>query len=122
MKSKLNISRQIHKHFWSLTLSHRDEYPTFEPFVSLPPRTLKDYYQIITHPVSLKGLQKRVRGNHGRNGLTGVSDFKSWNAFEEEVKYIWRNAWHYNEDGSEISLLAKELEVRPFKLFLSYFD
>jgi hypothetical protein len=68
---------------------------------------------VIPHPVSLKGLQKRVRGIHGRNGSTGVSDFKSWKTFEEEAEYIWHNAWHYNEDGSEISNLAKDLEVCP---------
>ena len=89
-----------------------DEYATFEPFVNLPPRTLKDYYQVITHPVSLKGLQKRVRGNHGRGGSTGVSDFKNWRALEEETEKIWHNAWHYNEDGSDIAVLAQELEVR----------
>ena len=90
---------------------HSDEFPTFEPFVSLPPKTLKDYYQIITHPVSLRGIQKRIKGNHGRTGSTGVSDFKGWKAFEEEVEYIWQNAWQYNEDGSDIAMLAKELKV-----------
>jgi hypothetical protein len=98
-------------------MRHRDEYPTFEPFVSLPPRNLKDYYQIISHPVSLKGLQKHVRGIHGRNGSTGVSDFKSWKALEEEAELIWHNAWHYNEDGSDIAVLAKDLEVRPLIFF-----
>jgi hypothetical protein len=72
---------------------------------------LKDYYQVIPHPVSLKGLQKLVRGVHGRNEPTGVSEFKTWKSFEEEVECIWRNAWHYNEDGSDISILAKDLEV-----------
>lgn len=61
--------------------------------------------------MSLKGVQKLVRGVHGRNDPTGVSDFKTWKALEEEVAAIWKNAWHYNEDGSEISLLAKDLEV-----------
>jgi hypothetical protein len=41
-----------------------------------------------------------------------VSDFKSWQEFEEEAEHIWNNAWHYNEDGSEISNLAKDLQVR----------
>ena len=66
---------------------------------------------MIPHPISLKGVQKRVRGMHGRNGSSGISDFKTWKAFEEEIEYIWHNAWHYNEDGSEISNLAKDLEV-----------
>jgi hypothetical protein len=100
----------------------RDEYATFEPFINLPPRTLKDYYQVITHPVSLKGLQKRVRGNHGRGGSTGVSDFKSWRALEEEAEKIWHNAWHYNEDGSDIAVLAQDLEVRFLHYFLIHCD
>lgn len=66
---------------------------------------------MIPHPVSLKSLQKKVRGIHGRNEITGASDFKSWKSFEEEASSIWKNAWHYNEDGSDISLLAKELEA-----------
>lgn len=86
--------------------------PAFEPFANRPPRSLKDYYQVIPHPTSLKILQKQVKGIHGRNENTGVSDFKTWAAFEEDASLIWKNAWHYNEDGSLISDLAKDLEVR----------
>jgi hypothetical protein len=72
---------------------------------------LKDYYQVIPHPVSLKGLQKLVRGIRGRTESTGVSEFKTWDAFAEEASSIWKNAYHYNEDGSEIHMLAKDLEA-----------
>jgi len=72
---------------------------------------LKDYYQVIPYPVSLRKLQKRVKGTHGRNDSNSISDFKTWAAFEEEASHIWKNAWHYNEDGSDISNLAKDLEV-----------
>ncbi|KAI9744397.1 MAG: hypothetical protein M1818_001926 [Claussenomyces sp. TS43310] len=95
-----------------------DEFPTFEPFVSLPPRTLRDYYQVIQHPVSLKGLLKRVRGVHARNEMTGASDFRNWKSLVDEVECIWLNAWHYNEDSSEISQLARELQV-AFKKILA---
>lgn len=40
-----------------------------------------------------------------------MSLFKSWQAFEDEVSYIWRNAREYNEDGSAISEAAGEIEV-----------
>ncbi|KAK6949249.1 hypothetical protein Daesc_009323 [Daldinia eschscholtzii] len=86
------------------------EYPYFEPFIYLPPRSLRDYYEIIKEPLSLKALQKQVRGQHGRGGATYVTDFKSWAAFEDQASLIWKNAYHYNEDGSEISLMAQELE------------
>ena len=53
-----------------------------------------------------------VRGIKGRDKPTGVSFFKSWQAFEDEISYIWKNARQYNEDGSEIFELAGEFEVR----------
>ncbi|KAL9611018.1 MAG: hypothetical protein Q9167_004299 [Letrouitia subvulpina] len=80
------------------------------PFINLPSRELRDYYHVIRHPVSLKGVQKAVRGIKGRDKPTGVSLFKSWNAFEEEINFIWNNARQYNEDGSEISKMAEALE------------
>ncbi|KAF2969927.1 hypothetical protein GQX73_g3615 [Xylaria multiplex] len=87
-----------------------DDYPYFEPFVYLPPRTLKDYYEIIAEPLSLKALQKQVRGQHGRGEATYISDFKGWAAFEDQASLIWKNAYHYNEDGSDIFTMAQELE------------
>ncbi|KAI1077374.1 Bromodomain-containing protein [Whalleya microplaca] len=92
-----------------------DDYPYFEPFIFLPPRTLKDYYEIIAEPLSLKALQKQVRGQHGRSEATYVSDFKGWAAFEDQASLIWKNAYHYNEDGSEISLMAQELEQQFYE-------
>ncbi|KFY86487.1 hypothetical protein V500_07595 [Pseudogymnoascus sp. VKM F-4518 (FW-2643)] len=88
-----------------------DEYPTFEPFIKLPDRKLKDYYQVIPHPVSFNTLRKHIRGSHNKSETIGTSDFKSWDAFEEEVSSIWKNAKHYNEDGSAISALADNLEI-----------
>ncbi|KAG4034756.1 hypothetical protein MFRU_002g01080 [Monilinia fructicola] len=87
-----------------------DEFFEFEPFVALPPRSLKDYYHVIPNPHCLKDLQKRVKGTYGGRNATGVSDFKSWAALEEDASLIWKNAYHYNEDGSEIFVLAKDLE------------
>ncbi|KAI2638543.1 Bromodomain-containing protein [Xylaria nigripes] len=87
-----------------------DDYPYFEPFIYLPPRTLRDYYEVITEPLSLKALQKQVRGQHGRSEATYVSDFKGWGAFEDQASLIWRNAYHYNEDGSDVFVMAQELE------------
>ncbi|KAF2218059.1 hypothetical protein CERZMDRAFT_20712, partial [Cercospora zeae-maydis SCOH1-5] len=83
----------------------------FTPFVFLPSRSLTDYYRVIKHPVSLKGVQKRVRGVHGRDAPTGISDFKTWDAFEQEISWIWRNARDYNEDGSDMYALAGDLEA-----------
>ncbi|WQF87301.1 Putative bromodomain-containing protein [Colletotrichum destructivum] len=84
--------------------------PYFEPFVNLPPRVLKDYYRIVKEPISLKKLQKSVKGVKGRNEATGTSEFKTWAAFEETASLLWKNAFFYNEEGSEIYELGQELE------------
>ncbi|KAL6919547.1 hypothetical protein FSST1_003573 [Fusarium sambucinum] len=84
--------------------------PYFEAFINLPPRSLKEYYKVISDPMSLRKLQRAVKGMHGRGGSTGVSDFKSWAAFEEKAKLLWTNAYFFNEEGSEIYSVAQELE------------
>ena len=80
-------------------------------FLNLPSRSLQDYYRVIKRPVSLKSLYKTVQGIKGRDPATGSSLMKSWDSFENEVGYIWRNAREYNEDGSAIVELAEELRV-----------
>ncbi|KAH6634227.1 hypothetical protein B0J18DRAFT_12148 [Chaetomium sp. MPI-SDFR-AT-0129] len=84
--------------------------PYFLDFINLPPRSYKDYFAVITSPLSLKGLQKLVKGIHGRQPATGVSDFKGWAAFEERASLLWTNAHFYNEEGSVIHTLATELK------------
>ena len=83
----------------------------YTPFVNLPSRKLEDYHKLIRHPVSLKLVQKRIRGIHGRATPTGVTDFKTWDAFGQEMSFIWRNAQEYNEDGSEMYNLAEQFKV-----------
>lgn len=87
-----------------------DDLQDFHPFVNLPSRSLTSYYQVIKKPVSLTALKKKTKGQHGREKPTGISDFKSWDAFEDEVSYVWKNAKTFNEDGSEISDLAGTFE------------
>ncbi|KAF4898030.1 Chromatin structure-remodeling complex subunit rsc4 [Colletotrichum fructicola] len=93
-------------------LRKREDEPEayFEPFVNLPPRALKDYYRVIKEPISIKKLQKSVKGVKGRNEATGTSEFKNWAAFEESASLLWKNACFYNEEGSEIYELAQELK------------
>lgn len=84
--------------------------PYFLDFINLPPRSFKDYFAVITEPLSLKGLQKLVKGIYGRASPTGISEFKSWAAFEEKASLLWNNAHYYNEEGSVIYDLATELK------------
>ncbi|KAL8699238.1 MAG: hypothetical protein Q9201_006120 [Fulgogasparrea decipioides] len=94
-----------------LDLRNDDDELIIGPFINLPSRELRDYYRVIKHPVSLKSVQRAVQGIRGREKPTGISNFKSWATFEEETSCIWKNAYHYNEDGSEISEAARVLEV-----------
>jgi len=103
----------VHRHdraLLLLTVYRSDEDPVFGPFIPFPPRSNVEYYKIIKNPVSLKSVQKFVRGIRGRDKPTGATFFKSWAAFEEEVSKIWGNARVYNEDGSPIFELAGKLE------------
>ncbi len=63
-----------------------------------------------------------AKGVHGRGDATGVSDFKTWAAFEEKSKLLWNNAYFYNEEGSEIYELAQELEVSLTIRYVSVFS
>ncbi|CAI6281041.1 unnamed protein product [Periconia digitata] len=82
----------------------------FSPFVNLPNRALRDYYQLIKEPVSLQRVHKRVRGIQGRGDPTDITEYKSWDAFAKIVSMIWKNARTYNEDGSELYNVSIELE------------
>lgn len=93
--------------------SSSDDYGAFADFVELPPRALKDYYRQVKNPMSLLSLQKRVKGNGKKLDAQVASEFKSWNHFEDEASHLWKNAYFYNEDGSEIFIRAQKLEVRP---------
>jgi hypothetical protein len=107
------VSKPIIPSIYILLTSHaRDEFPMFLPFLKLPTRDdLPDYYKVVSNPIDLTSLRKRIRGVRGKQAATGISEFKTWAAFEEEASYLWRNAFHYNEDGSDIFVLAKELQV-----------
>ncbi|CAK7268709.1 hypothetical protein SEPCBS119000_003199 [Sporothrix epigloea] len=89
-----------------------ENYAYFEPFFNLPSRTLKDYFQVIKDPLSIKKLQKLVKGIRSRTDRSGVTEFKSWAAFEDKASLLWENAYYYNEDGSVIVDMAKELEAK----------
>ena len=84
-------------------------------FLNLPSRSLRDYYQVIKNPTSLKGLEKKVLGVVGKNREgSGVSEFQTWDAFANAVNVIWNNARQYNEEESFVWELAGELEVGLF--------
>lgn len=83
----------------------------YTPFLNKPDRALHDYYRAIKKPTSLNSIKKMTVGKHGHDAETGISDLKTWAAFEAEVALIWTNAQQYNEDGSDIFKLSKEFAV-----------
>ncbi|KAK2759063.1 hypothetical protein FQN54_003162 [Arachnomyces sp. PD_36] len=94
-----------------LALKDDDGQEIAAPFITKPDqRMYKEYYDIIQHPVSLRGIQKRARGIGSKNNPMKLTSFPTWQSFEDEMRYIWRNARQFNEDGSEISILAGKLE------------
>ncbi|CAD6589031.1 MAG: hypothetical protein ASARMPREDX12_003568 [Alectoria sarmentosa] len=107
-----NTFQQAQQKIVGEMINHTDaeDQAIFAPFIHLPPRTLVDYYKVTKHPVSLKSVQKLVRGIKGREPPTGSTFLKSWHAFEEEASYVWKNARDYNEDGSDLFVLSEELE------------
>jgi len=93
-------------------MGFRSDLEIFIPFVWLPDRSLKDYYELFKNRlVSLKGVQKKVKGQEGRGPPTGTSIYKTWDALQDETKFIWLNAKEYNEDGSDIYNLAEEFRA-----------
>ncbi|KAI5287788.1 hypothetical protein KEM54_005733, partial [Ascosphaera aggregata] len=83
----------------------------FYNFLSKPDKNIyKEYYDIIKHPVSLRAILKLVRGTDNRKNSQKRSPFRTWDAFEEEVSYIWRNASEFNEPGSAIVGEAEQLK------------
>ena len=89
-----------------------DEIASFEVFFDKPDRKLyPDYYKLIKNVVSLKSVQSKVKRSSVDKYAPTISEFKSWGPFEHEMSYLWNNAWQFNEDGSEISTLATELQV-----------
>lgn len=103
-----------------LILTRNSDQEVSFPFIGKPDRNLyRDYYEIIQHPVSLRSIQKKVRGTDSRKNSSKTTAYPTWQSFEEEVSYIWRNAREYNEDGSEISNLAGILEV-GFSLIICF--
>lgn len=65
-----------------------------------PKRDYPDYYRVIDKPTSISDVKVMVR--QGK-----IAD---WNALAREVRLIWKNAKEYNEPGSDIYVMAEELE------------
>ncbi len=61
---------------------------------------IMDYNDIITHPMDLGTIKKKLSFNF----------YPSPTDFAEDVRLVWSNCYKYNGDEHEISTCAKDLE------------
>ncbi|KAK5957702.1 hypothetical protein OHC33_000891 [Knufia fluminis] len=70
------------------------------PFERLPDKAeLPDYYQVITNPIAFDILKRKAK----RKKYSSIEEFM------KDVELMFKNAMHYNEDGSDIHRWAQEL-------------
>jgi ATP-dependent helicase STH1/SNF2 len=75
-----------------------------DPFIKLVPRNhYPDYYQIITNPIAMEHIQKKI------NRL----EYQNLRDFVADMRLLCSNARTYNEDGSQLYIDANQIEVCP---------
>ncbi|KAJ2708883.1 hypothetical protein H4R19_004524, partial [Coemansia spiralis] len=75
-----------------------------EPFEELPDRSeYPEYYEVIGHPMALDLVKKRI-----------AAGYRSFDAFNFDMLWIFNNATFFNEPESDIYMMAVELE-REYK-------
>lgn len=76
-----------------------------DPFIKLVPRAqYPDYYIIITNPVSMDHIKKKIN----------KEEYQSLKEFRDDVRLLCNNARTYNEDGSLLFQDANDIEVCIF--------
>ncbi|EXJ78066.1 hypothetical protein A1O3_09227 [Capronia epimyces CBS 606.96] len=79
-------------------LSAQEDAINFEEKVSK--KDYPDYYRLIKRPTAISDVRALVEKD-------GVQD---WDALAKEVRLIWDNAKEYNQEGSDIYIMAEKLE------------
>lgn len=74
-------------------------YSNFEERVSK--KDYPDYYKVIKKPTSISDVRALVESD-------AIPD---WDTLAKEVRLIWDNAKEYNQEGSDIYIMAEKLEV-----------
>ena len=74
-----------------------------DPFIKLVPRTqYPDYYIIITNPIAMENIQKKINRH----------EYQSLKEFRDDIRLLCNNARTYNEDGSVLFQDANDIEVQ----------
>lgn len=72
------------------------------PFIKLPPkRDYPDYYALITNPICMNQMEKRIK----------KSEYNSLSDMRKDFELMIRNCQTYNEDGSVLYEDAKVMDV-----------
>jgi hypothetical protein len=79
---------------------HPDGYPFLQP-VDWKKLKCPDYPQIITHPMDLSKIDRRLR----------AMQYNSVDDFIDDMNLTWKNAMTYNLDMSPIHMMAKKLQT-----------
>lgn len=73
-----------------------------DPFIKLVPRAqYPDYYIIITNPISMDQIKKKIN----------KEEYQSLKEFLDDIRLLCTNARTYNEDGSVLFQDANDIEV-----------
>ncbi|KIW23528.1 uncharacterized protein PV07_11720 [Cladophialophora immunda] len=80
-------------------LSEQEDAINFEEKVSK--KDYPDYYKLVKKPTSISDVR----------ALVEKDAIQDWDALAKEVRLIWDNAKDYNQEGSDIYLMAEKLEV-----------
>ncbi|XP_077308342.1 protein polybromo-1 isoform X11 [Lithobates pipiens] len=95
-KSKKNIRKQRMKILFSAVLEAREPGTgrrLCDLFMFKPSKKdYPDYYKIILEPMDLKTIEQNIR----------TDKYATEEAMMDDMKLIFRNAWHYNEEGSQV--------------------
>lgn len=103
-KSKKNIRKQRMKILFNAVLEAPEPISNrrlCELFMFKPSKKdYPDYYKIILEPMDLKTIEHNIR----------TDKYTTEDAMMDDMKLMFRNAWHYNEEGSQVYNDAHVLE------------
>ncbi|XP_044158017.1 protein polybromo-1 isoform X1 [Bufo gargarizans] len=103
-KSKKNVRKQRMKILFNAVLEARETISNrrlCELFMFKPSKKdYPDYYKIILEPMDLKTIEHNIR----------TDKYSTEDAMMDDMKLMFRNAWHYNEEGSQVYNDAHVLE------------
>lgn len=73
-----------------------------DPFIKLVPKNMyPDYYIVITNPIAMEQIQKKINKH----------EYQQLREFVADIKLLFNNARTYNEDGSQLYIDANNIEV-----------